>query len=855
MEELAHRVRSGIPEAMDWLEQSRQKVLARPALLYLACALAGVSAVGVLLSVLVAGWALLVVAPEVGPLVEARAVPSRLYSSPLELDHERAIEADDLTAYLWALGYREAAPGEAGTDALRRGWFFRHQADGLDVVSFKARRSIHPQGPPTGAVVVVGFDGDRIERLRLEDVEVESISLEPVELASFLDPQRQEIRPLDGEELPANVARAILAAEDDGFEHHGGISLLAIVRAALKDLRAGEVRQGGSTISQQVARNRFLSHERTFERKVREAVMALILEHRYSKAEILSAYADLVYLGVRDGANVVGVGAAAYAYFGKRADDLTLAEAATLAGMIAAPGRYSPLSNGERARARRDWVLGRMRELSWIDDVELQRAKSEPLRVAFTKHSPTEARFYSRTVAWALEEEAELGDPEYAGYRIDGTLDWLDQRRAETIVKETVAALSKNRSRTVDDDLETALLSLDPRSGSVLAYVGGSDYDRSQFDRVRQARRQIGSLFKPVVYATAYERAVATPSTTILDLPLALSYGDEVWAPDNSDGTYHGTVSVQRALELSLNAATLRLAIRTGLLRVRDVAHDLGLPASDEPSMVLGSTVTSVWEVARAYSVFADGGLRREIRLVRRVFDRKGHEVVLPSNEPRRVLRERTVRELTEGLQGVLTRGTGARARRLGLSDPLAGKTGTSNERRDSWFAGFSPERLTVVWVGHDSFSPTPFTATSGALPAWTSFTLAARPHDGYRPFPPAEEESRVALGEECAGGPSVAPRARTAARQPQRAENCAPAIGYEAWRTRYGLLAALQAPPIREHQNPRDESTSRLSEDADERALASAELDYELREVLRLDGPLGHVVNRRVRWVAVSSG
>lgn len=683
-------------------------------------------------------------AGEVGEIADRTPHPSRLYSRPLELTTAARLDLGTLALYLDALGYRRVGePSQSGQDQpvrdLRRGYYSVSE----QTLELHTREPLHPAGPPAHLTAKVEFEGDRIRSLTVDGQDASRLELEPVELYRYYDDRLVERRSsgCEGEAqgLSSTLALAIMAAEDARFRSHSGVSVIGIARAAMVNLKSGEIRQGASTITQQLARNRFLSHERSWTRKRKEALMALVLDARHDKDELLCAYADLVYLGVRDGVNIVGVGAAAASYFGKTPADLSIAEAATIAGMIAAPARYAPTRDPERSLARRNWVLERLRELDWITAEQFATALAEPLvvRQSFGE-SGVDARYYAAAVRSELEQEygfAAGPGIESAELVIDGTLDWVDQLHAERTVTGGTLELEEKYRDHAADDLQAALLSVDPRDGGVRAYVGGRDFRHSQFDRVRQARRQVGSLFKPVIFATAFASRLAHPETPIVDRPIAIQYGDDLWTPGNSKEHYRGTVTVRQALELSINSATLRLAASTGLGDIQRNARALGLDVSREPAVMLGATEASPWELAEAYATFARGGIMRSHSTITSVRTRTGSTVQAPSRQDRRVFDTESTHIINQTLQGVLTRGTAARARRSGLTDPLAGKTGTSNDRRDSWFVGYSPDRLTAVWIGRDGFGETSLTGTTGALPLWTRFTLAIRPHDGFAPF------------------------------------------------------------------------------------------------------------------------
>jgi penicillin-binding protein 1B len=660
--------------------------------------------------------------------------PSRLYGRSTVLEVGAPADLEALAKELDELGYRRAAAAGAPVQGryVRQGGHF--------VVHLRSFPT--PAGPGGDAVVEADVRDGLVRDLRRGGREVGEVPLEPPLLASYYGPDVKERRPVAVADLPEELIQAVLAAEDEGFFRHPGVSMKAILRAAWADLRGGEVNQGGSTLTQQLVKNLYLTPERSVGRKAREAVLAVMLELRYSKRQILQAYLNEIYLGSAGGANLHGVGAAARAYFGKDASDLDLAEAATLAGMIPAPAAYSPLSHPERARERRNLVLDRLAELGEVDAARAARTKELPLG---TSPQPATRRRAAPYFADAAAEEARrrfgVGALEDAGYALLSTLSWRDQQRAEEAVGWGLGALEKSwqKGSRRAGPLQGALVSLDPRDGALLAYVGGRDYGASQFDRAGHARRQAGSAFKPVVYATAFEAGVAAPSSLVEDEPLTVTLAGQQWSPENDDREFRGWISVRTAVERSINVPTARIALETGLRRVVATARAMGVgdPLEPYPALALGAFELTPVELATVYATLAAGGVRPPVHGLVAVLDRRGQPLSgEPLPAPERVLSEDSAYLMTSVLQGVLDRGTARSVRAAGLPDPLAGKTGTTNGRRDSWFAGYSPGRTTVVWVGYDDNSPTRLSGARAALPIWGRFTYAVRPAGGYADFP-----------------------------------------------------------------------------------------------------------------------
>ncbi len=576
---------------------------------------------------------------------------------------------------------------------------------------------------------------ERIVRVTQDGEEIGSTALEPEVFASLGGRPGEGYRPVRLAEVPPVVVNAILAAEDHRFFEHGGVDVRGLARAAWANLRAGRVLQGGSTITQQLVKNRLLSPARTVLRKLNEAWLAALIEWRYSKRQILEAYLNEIYLGQRGGLAIRGVGAAARAYFGKEVNELRLGEAATLAGMARAPNSYSPALNPDRARDRRNVVLARMRELGMIGDVERDRARREPVRV---RPSPANGQFASYFTDYVRQEmEQQFGLEPVSGAQVFTTLDTTLQRFAETAVARGLdrleTRLPRLRRRDPADRLQVALIALDPGTGEIRALVGGRDYQASQFNRATLARRQPGSAFKPFVYLAALTprggRPAVTAASFVDDAPITLLVRGEPWSPQNYEGRYEGRVSVRRALEHSLNAATVRIAETVGLPTVIETARALGLKSNFRPvpSIALGAFEVRPINLARAYLPFANGGSRPEgAAAIRAVHESDGTPVPLADREVRQVITPAEAYLMTSLLQGVIDSGTGAQARALGVRGAVAGKTGTTNEGRDSWFVGYSPTLLALVWVGFDSGEAHGLSGAEAALPIWADFMKQA---------------------------------------------------------------------------------------------------------------------------------
>jgi len=577
---------------------------------------------------------------------------------------------------------------------------------------------------------------DRITRISRDGHDIGAASLEPEILASADDRGGEEHRPVRLADVPLVLINAVLAAEDHRFFEHGALDTRGVLRAAWTNLKAGRVMQGGSTITQQLIKNRLLAPRRTFWRKLNEAWLATLVEWRYSKPQILEAYLNEIYLGQRGGLAVRGVGAAARVYFRKEIHQLTPAEAATLAGMVRAPNSYSPVVNPERARGRRDVVLARMRELGTLSAADLDAARSQPVRVPAGAVTAQPAPYFVDYVRLDLEQR--FGDVgENAGVSVYTTLDLPLQRFAEAAVVRGLDRLETRLPRLRRDEagrrLQAGLVALDPATGEIRALVGGRDYQVSQFNRAALARRQPGSAFKPFVYLAALRARDGQPALTaasmVDDTPLTLQVGRDTWSPRNYNDHYEGRVTVRRALEQSLNAATVHVAESVGMPAVVETARALGFSGdlAAVPSAALGSFETTPLELARSYVPLVNGGVRPPGTIaVRTVRDRDGAIEPVDAGEPVAVITPAEAYLITSLLEGVVTSGTGAAARALGVSGAIAGKTGTTNDGRDAWFVGYAPRLLAVVWVGFDGGDAHGLSGAEAALPIWADFMRQA---------------------------------------------------------------------------------------------------------------------------------
>jgi penicillin-binding protein 1B len=469
-------------------------------------------------------------------------------------------------------------------------------------------------------------------------------------------------------------------------------------------------------------------------RKINEAWLSTVIEWRYPKPRILEAYLNEIYLGQRGALAVRGVGAAARSYFGKEPHQLTLGEAALLAGMTRAPNLYSPAANPGRARERRNVVLARMKELGMVSEASVAEAQGQPV---VAKPAPPQFAAYFTDYLRREIEELGAGDiSDTAGARLYSSLDMSLQRFAEAAVARGLDSLESRRPRLRrpnGDRLQAVLIALDPRTGQVRALVGGRDYQASQFNRAIFARRQPGSAFKPFVYVAALSpermKAVYTAATMVDDSPLTVQVGRAAWSPRNYEDRYEGQVMVRRALERSLNSAAVRVAQTVGFPPVIDTARALGVesPLAPVPALALGAFEVTPIELVRAYVAFANAGVRpRGPTALVAAYEGDGSALDLDVPDPESPLTPPEAYLMTSLLESVVNSGTGTSARALGVPGALAGKTGTTNDGRDAWFVGYSPTLLTLVWVGFDTNEAHGLSGSEGALPIWSDFMKQA---------------------------------------------------------------------------------------------------------------------------------
>jgi penicillin-binding protein 1B len=675
---------------------------------------------------------------------ERWAVPSRVYAQPTVLRPGLPMDEAGLVSLLNGLRYEQrpsavAQPGEFAIVSPETLVFFPRAVGGA------AHEALN-----------VIFDKQKIREMRGAGSRATYLeqALEPELITYLFDESREKRRLVRYEDVPENLVQAVLAIEDRRFFSHPGLDPFRIIGAAVRNLRADSYIQGGSTITQQLVKNFFLTPERTMKRKAAEAMIAFVLERRATKKEILELYLNEIYLGQLGSFGVKGVGEAARVYFHKDVANLTLTECALLAGMIQSPNGYNPYRHAEKAKERRNQVLRAMVDSEYIDTKAAEAARALPLRVESPILDTAEAPYFVDLVKSQLGDRWK--DLPSQNLSIYTTLDLRMQSFAQQALRSGLEQIDKivaKRKKAPAEPVQGCLIAIEPKTGAVVAMVGGRSYGASQFNRVTQARRQPGSTFKPFVYLAAFEKTFEdpaapplTPATLVDDVPWTFTFEKKDYVPENYEDKYMGSVTLRTALAHSLNVATVKVAEIVGYETIANL-WSKKLKMSSEihpyPAIALGSFEATPLEMATAYNVLASGGLRIPPVTVLKIADER--EAVLEDHgapPPDRVVHEESTVLVTHMLRSVLTEGTGASARTMGFTLDAAGKTGTTNDMRDAWFAGYTPDLLCVVWVGFDDNTPLNLTGARAALPIWVDFMKRASA--GTRPTPFSVPESGV---------------------------------------------------------------------------------------------------------------
>ncbi|MDX2153948.1 MAG: PBP1A family penicillin-binding protein [Bryobacteraceae bacterium] len=671
-----------------------------------------------------------------GPYAET----SRLYASPQLLQVGEETSTEELVAQLRRCGYGESRSN-------RMGWYNVRRDGALEV--FPGVDSYF-----RGEDAVVKVERGKVAEIySLRDHTARTqYWLEPELITNLFDRKREKRRIVKFNDIPPVLVNAVLSAEDKRFFSHQGFDPIRVAGSAWQDIRKGYRYAGASTLTMQLARMFWLNQEKTWKRKLQEVLVAVLLEWKLTKEEIFEHYANQIDLGRHRSFNIHGFGEGAQVYFGKDMRQLSLTEASLLAGLIQRPNYLNPYRHPERAKGRRNIVLGLMRENGFIDEREYARAAAAPVQVAAGGGESGEAPYFVDLVYDSLQDQFAEHDFQTESYKVYTTLDINLQREANEAVRLGMVEVdnllkARRKGKPLDLEPQVALVALDPQSGEVKALVGGRNYGASQLNRAL-SRRQPGSSFKPFVYAAALASAVSdephatiTPVTTLTDEPTTFYYDNRSYEPGNFKDEYHGTVTLRQAISKSLNIPTVKLAEAAGYRAVSDLARRVGLNADPTPAVALGAYDNSPVDMAGAYTVFANRGLYSKPSWIRGIRDEGGADIFQAKPARRQVLDPRVSYLMVNLLEEVMRSGTAAGARSRGFYLPAAGKTGTS---RDAWFAGFTSKLICVVYVGFDDSRDIRLEGSKAALPIWTEFMKRAHQYRAYKLVRPFEAPEGV---------------------------------------------------------------------------------------------------------------
>ena len=664
-------------------------------------------------------------------------LPAQVYAAPLELYVGLALNGTDLEHELQRLQYRRV-------DKLEHPGTYRLQGTRLDIALRPARFADETR--PASILSVVSSDKG-IETLRDSDgKDVPIARLEPLLIGSIFPIHGEDRIVVTPQEVPALLPQALTTVEDRKFYTHHGVDPVGIARAMWVNMRAGQMEQGGSTLTQQLVKSYFLDSRRTLGRKVREAIMAMSLDAHFSKADLMNAYINEIFLGQDGDRAIHGFGLASRFYFGKPLSELDLSEVALLVAIVRGPTYYDPRRHADRVRARRDMVLKLMADRGIVKADEALAAEKKPLGVtarASGAYYPAYLDFVRRTLRRDYHEQ----DLTEAGLRIYTSLEPRAQDEAERALERELARLD-HQKKYPDAKLEGAVVVTSPQSGEVIAIVGSRNVGYDGFDRALDARRAMGSLVKPFVYLTALETGRYNAATVVQDQPIAIKLvNGTVWRPENFEKKSNGPVPVVRALAESLNQATVSVGMDVGLPKISETLQRFGIERAPAqvPSMLLGAIDITPMEVAQLYNGLGNGGFRSSLRAVRAVISADSKPLKAFPLEVTPVASPDVVYEVDRMMVQVMEKGTGRGARSiLPANLVVAGKSGTSSDYHDNWFAGFSGSHLAVVWVGYDDNLPTGFTGSSGALPVWARLMAGLGTTSWDAPMPESLAETWI---------------------------------------------------------------------------------------------------------------
>ncbi len=663
-------------------------------------------------------------------------LPAHVYAAPLELYAGASLSQADIRHELERLQYRRV-------ERLERPGTYRLQGARIDVALRPA--SFADETRPA-FILTLQSGANALESLRdSTGKELPIVRLEPLMIGSIFPIHGEDRIVVTPDEVPPLLPQALKAVEDRRFDTHHGVDPEALLRALWVDMRAGQFEQGGSTLTQQLVKSYFLDPRRAVSRKLEEAVMAFALESHFAKSDLMNAYINEIFLGQDGDRAIHGFGLASQFYFGKPLAELDLSEIAVMVALVRGPSYYDPRRHAKRALARRDLVLKLMAERGVVSQKDAQAASAKPIGVlerGAGSYYPGYLDFVRRVLRRDYREE----DLTKAGLRIYTSLEPRAQEQAELALDKELTRLDRGRYPTAT--LEGAVVVTAPQSGDVIAIVGGRDVGFDGFNRALDGRRPLGSLIKPFIYLTALETGRYNAATVIQDEPLQIRLADgRQWRPENFTKQTYGPVPLVRALAESLNLATVGLGMDVGIPKVAQTLQRFGLdrPVPLVPSMLLGAVEVTPLEAAQLYNGLANGGFRNPLRAVRAVISDDGKAVKAFPLQVTPVAAPDAVYAVDRMMEQVMERGTGRLARPLLPANlVVAGKSGTSSDLRDSWFAGFSGSHVVVVWVGYDADLPTGLTGSTGALPVWARLMAGLQETSWDAPMPESLAETWI---------------------------------------------------------------------------------------------------------------
>ncbi len=672
--------------------------------------------------------------------------PTRYYARPVMLRPGDPIDVGRVESGLQRMGYertrsRTVGLGQYSLDSRRL------------VIGRRAFRVFDRVDP--GGVTVAGLSRGRISTLRdAEGSRIPSALLEPELFDTDFGPRMRDLLPVPLTAVPQHVVDAVLTVEDQRFFQHWGVDAKRVGGAAAANVQAGRIVQGASTITQQLSKNLFLSPERSWIRKFRELAMAVALEIRYDKERILEAYLNEIYLGQDGSIAIHGIGRAAQFYFGKDVSQLDVGEAALMAGIIRGPSAYSPFRKPERALERRNITLRGMASLGHISETERDSISNTSIELQTSRARNRAGRYFSSYASNNLDESVVGGGG--SGVSVFTTVDIGLQQNAEAAVRDGIARMEARSPDLTEQEtpLQVALVAIDPVTGEILAMVGGRDFGQSQFNRATNAHRQPGSAFKPIVALAALSERIPgggspyTLASRLEDTPFVLTTPVGDWRPNNYDGQFRGSITLREAMVRSLNVPFARLGVEVGPEQIARTAAELGIESwlNPVPSLALGSSEVTLLELTRAFGVLAAGGVRATVRHSSGVLDNRGQMIAQDSPESTPVYNPAEAYLVTSALQSAVERGTGQALRSAGYHGPVAGKSGTTNDYRDAWFIGYTPELVVGVWVGFDDGTSVGLPGSAAALPIVAQFLRETLGAEGGEDFavPRGLEVARV---------------------------------------------------------------------------------------------------------------